>query len=81
MSESERVATNQAEEPSAPDDVRASSSVPDPEPSDPDAALKDAIKAALDAGLFDRARALLEVLTKTPRAAEVVDLRERRRGE
>jgi hypothetical protein len=45
----------------------------------PDAALTSAIKAAVDAGLYDRARALLEVLAKTSEPADVVDLRERRR--
>jgi hypothetical protein len=44
---------------------------------DPDVALKEAIKAAIDAGLYDRARALLDVLAKTSEAAGVVDLRER----
>lgn len=60
----------------APADVGEGSPVRE---ADPDDALKSAIKAALDAGLFDRARALLDVLSKTSAAAEVVDLRERRR--
>jgi hypothetical protein len=46
---------------------------------DPDLALKEAIKSAVDAGLYDRARALLDVLAKTSDAADVVDLRDRRR--
>jgi hypothetical protein len=45
----------------------------------PDAALKEAIKAAVDAGLYGRARALLDVLEKTSAPAEVVDLRDHRR--
>ena len=43
---------------------------------DPDAALKEAIHQAIDAGLYERARALLDLLTKT---APVVALHGRRR--
>jgi hypothetical protein len=64
-------AVNGDEEAPTPDDVR--------DASDPDAALKQAIKAATDAGLYDRARALLDVLARTGAAASVVDLRERTR--
>lgn len=46
---------------------------------DPDEALRGAIKTALDAGLYERATALLDVLKKTGAPAEVVDLRERRK--
>jgi hypothetical protein len=46
---------------------------------DPDTALKEAIKAAVDAGLYDRARALLDVLAKTSAPPAVVDLRDRRK--
>lgn len=45
--------------------------------SDPDVALKEAIKAAVDAGMYERAKALIEVLARTATRAEVVDLRER----
>lgn len=49
------------------------------EDDDPDIALKAAIKAAVDAGLYDRARALLDVLAKTGQPADVVLIRERGR--
>ena len=46
---------------------------------DPDVALREAIKSAVDAGLYERARALLDVLAKTSEPAGVVDLRDRRK--
>ena len=46
---------------------------------DPDAALKDAIKAAIDSGDLSRATKLLEVLRATAPAAGVIDLASRRR--
>lgn len=50
-------------------------------PPDPDRALKDAIVAALEGGLYDRAGKLLDVLRVT-RAAEVVSIkRPRERSE
>ena len=47
--------------------------------SDPDAALRTAIKVALDAGDFDRVRKLVAVLESAPPAAPVVRLADRRR--
>ena len=47
--------------------------------SGPDDALKSAICAAVNGGLYDRARALLDVLAKTSEPAAVVDLRDRAR--
>jgi hypothetical protein len=44
---------------------------------DPDAALKMAIKAAVDAGQYERAAKLLEVLRATP-PAKVLELLKRR---
>ena len=46
--------------------------------SDPDAALKEAIKVAVDEGQYERARALLDVLAKTPSVGAVLDLAKRR---
>jgi hypothetical protein len=46
---------------------------------DPDAALRTAIHAAVDAGMYARARTLIDVLARTSEPAEVVDLRDRRR--
>jgi hypothetical protein len=45
---------------------------------DPDEALRTAIKAAVDAGDFDRARALVAILEAAPKPAPVVDLATRR---
>ncbi len=45
------------------------------EVSDPDEALKMAIKAAVDAGQYERAAKLLEVLKITPSLAPVIALR------
>lgn len=44
----------------------------------PDGALKAAIHAAVDAGQYDRAIRLLEVLRSTPDLAAVLDLAQRR---
>jgi len=54
---------------------------PDPEPApDPDAALKAAIKVAINAGMVERARALLDVLKPAPVALPpVVNLDDARR--
>jgi hypothetical protein len=41
---------------------------------DPDVALKTAIKVAVDAGMYDRAAKLLDVLRSTPPLAEIVSL-------
>ena len=46
--------------------------------SDPDEALRVAIKAAVDAGKFDRARALVALLEDSPKPAAVVDIATRR---
>jgi hypothetical protein len=46
--------------------------------SDPDDALRGAIHTAVDAGLYDRAVRLIEVLKSTPSVAPVVDLAKRR---
>jgi hypothetical protein len=48
---------------------------PESQPADPDAALRAAIKAALDAGDFDRVKALVAVLEASPKAAPVVPIR------
>jgi hypothetical protein len=48
---------------------------------DPDEALKTAIKVAVDAGQYDRAAKLLDVLRSTPAVAAVIDLAKRREGE
>jgi hypothetical protein len=45
---------------------------------DPDDALRLAIHAAVDAGLYERAATLLEVLRGTPAASSVIDLAKRR---
>jgi hypothetical protein len=42
---------------------------------DPDEALREAIKAAVDAKQYDRARGLLDVLKGTPSVAPVVPIR------
>jgi hypothetical protein len=47
-------------------------------PADPDEALKLAIKTAVDAGDFDRVRALVAVLGSAPKKASVVDIASRR---
>ena len=52
---------------------------PKPEPSDPDEALRVAIRSALDAGDFDRVKALVAVLEASPKKAAVVDIASRRR--
>ena len=44
----------------------------------PDEALRGAIKAAVDGGLYDRARALIDVLSRTSEPAAVVDIRDHR---
>lgn len=62
----------------APSETSNRSGPPQPT-SDPDDALKNAIVAAVHGGLFDRARALLDVLANTSAPAAVIDLRERRR--
>jgi hypothetical protein len=41
---------------------------------DPDEALRDAIRAALDAGDLDRVTALVELLRSSPRPARVIEL-------
>jgi hypothetical protein len=46
----------------------------------PDAALRAAVKAALDAGLYERARALLDVLAKTSEVGTVVPFERRDKG-
>ena len=80
MHEHAAKAVEDAPMPVAAETLRDGSSMPDPKPvDDPDAALRSAIKAALDAGLFERARALLDVLAKTSTPAGVVDLRNRKR--
>jgi hypothetical protein len=80
LNKDEENATNRDVVPVPAETIGEPSLTPDPKLSDdPDAALKSAIKAALDAGLFDRARALLDVLAKTSAVADVVDLRGRRR--
>jgi hypothetical protein len=48
---------------------------------DPDEALRVALKAAVDAGQWGRARALTELLANPPKAAVVVDLATRRKLE
>jgi hypothetical protein len=55
--------------------------VQNPKPTDPDDALRDAIRAALDAGDLDRVHALTTVLkaARAPAAPRVVDLAARRR--
>lgn len=59
--------------------VLAESEPRKPEPTSPDAALRVAIKAAVDAGDLARASALLEVLRATPKPAPVVDIATRRK--
>jgi len=72
--------TDRVEDPIPAETIPELSSASDPKPAgDPDEALKGAIKAALEAGLYDRAKTLLDVLPKTSAAAAVVDLRDRRR--
>ena len=44
---------------------------------DPDDALRDAIHAAVEAGQYERARALLDILATASLPAAVVHLRER----
>lgn len=58
---------------------------PEPKPfdaaSDPDDALRTAIKASLDAGDYDRVRALVVVLESAPKPAPILTLADRRRRE
>ena len=46
---------------------------------DPDEALRVALKAAVDAGQWERVRVLTELLANPPKGGTVVDLAERRR--
>ena len=47
---------------------------------DPDDALKLALKAAVDAGQWERVRGLTEMLANPPKAAAVVELVGRRKA-
>jgi hypothetical protein len=47
---------------------------------DPDEALKVALKAAVDAGQWERVRVLTELLATPPKAAAVVELATRRKS-
>jgi len=58
--------------------VLVAESTPVSLPSDPDATLRTAIKAALDAGDLDRVRALVAVLEASPKPAPVVDIATRK---
>jgi len=48
---------------------------------DPDDALKLALKAAVDAGQWERVRVLTELLANPPKGAVVVELAGRRKAE
>lgn len=58
--------------------VLGAKSTPETPSADPDAALRAAIKAAVDGGDFDRVKALVAVLESSPRPAPVVDIASRR---
>lgn len=58
--------------------VSVGSEPAEPKPSDPDAALRLAIKVAVDAGDLDRAGKLLDILKGTPKVVDLASRRERR---